>query len=359
MSGFKIKLTKLDDELPYRALRIDYKGKTLNTPIKASNKKFVSSEINEMYRSFTKDTILKGINDSDNERKLNYQIKRQSSDNELNFFIVNYKDTAPLERKEMEFLSDIQYVNSDVIITPIWSALITSDLDIEEKERLYIKYTKEFIEISKTMNNKEILGLVSNRIPRQYLDKIVDCYYNEGVTSFIIDFDGRGMEQAESWIRHFLRILKKEYDLIEKSFLYCVNVPEGKFMKNAEKILAKDFMSYGFSFDSIGLNHIQPKLNSSAWKKIKESKAENTYRLFDRNDYSYSKRLESDLKSKGLLDKNGIKAYNIQQQQEEIKVIRKKLEIDPTLENYLHNKKQIENTKILDKLKKLRNQAYR
>ena len=260
----------------------------------------------------------------------------------------------------MEFLSDIQYVNSDVIVTPIWSGIVSAiDEDLNDRVEKYIRYTKDFIEISKTMNNKEILGLISNRIPRFFLDKVIKCYYDEGVTSFVIDFDGRGMEQAESWIRQFLRILKEEYDLIEKSFLYCVNVPEGKFMKNTEKILAKDFMGYGFNFDTVGLSHIQPRLNSAAWKKIKESKQENTYRLFDRNDYSYSKKLESDLRSKGLLDRNDIKSHNIKQQKEEIKVIRRKLEIDPSLENYLHEKKQIEDSKILKKLKKLRTQTYR
>ena len=99
MSGFKIKLTKLDDELPYRTLRIDYKDKVINTPIKASNKKFIPSEINEMYRSFTKDRIQKAISDSSEERRINSEIRRQSSDNELNFFIVNYKKFFPINKK--------------------------------------------------------------------------------------------------------------------------------------------------------------------------------------------------------------------------------------------------------------------
>lgn len=174
-------------------------------------------------------------------------------------------------------------------------------------------------------------------------------YYNQDITSFVIDFDGRSIDSNDSWIRKFSKSVN-DLALLEDSVWYSINANKGKFMKNKREILAKDFASVGFGVDIIGTNHIPPRFPSVVWKKIKETRQDNIRRIFNRNSWGYVKKTIDELKALGIHNKE---TFNVTAQHSESIVLQKKLMEDSTVEPYLKSKSEV-NEKIINKIKKLR-----
>jgi len=297
-----VKIENIDDELFFKRLKLRVAGNEITTPVKTGYK-LVQTPINEIFKKFDDQKIDKCLKDERFESIVNGDIKRDSIDG-VNFFFVDYASNKIPTQKQIEFLSDIQYEHSDVVITPILSKL-TRELIEEKLLNTFMGITNKYIEIAETLNNKSIIGIVPRAMPRQFLEPIIKNYHNQGVTSFIVDSDGKSIDSNPSWIRNLIRLLK-DYDVFEESFLYCINSYEGRFMKNANEILAKDFISTGFGIDILGLNHLPPRMPSEAWAKIKAMRRENTYRLFNRATYGYVKKNRSGIKEYGYKKKRRV-----------------------------------------------------
>lgn len=172
------------------------------------------------------------------------------------------------------------------------------------------------------------MGVIPIRAPRNYYDKIFDNYYDKDITSFIIDFDGKSSDTNLPKIRKLFRLLK-DHDLLESSILYGLNVSEGKFMKDATEIPARDFISLGFGFDIIGLNHVPPRMPTASWKEITAKRR--TYRLFNKNNYGYAKVSEDDIFSKGIFGKTDVVKHNNTEQFKETTKIKEFMAKGPTM----------------------------
>ncbi|MBU4246503.1 MAG: hypothetical protein KKE71_05650, partial [Nanoarchaeota archaeon] len=255
-----VKLEKVDDELMFKRTSICLGSKSIMTPIKASYCENPISDINEIYKKFSLEKLNNCLSDEQHERRTNSEIKREMT-NGLNMCIVDYSSSTIPERKHIEMLADIQYEHSDIVVTPIFSNLLRKkDLVGESLTKTFIELTNQYIEIVETLNHKSIVGVIPSKMPRELLRPIVENYCDKNITSFVLDFDGRSIDNT-TWIRHLTRLMN-DFDLTEKSFLYSVNANEGKFMKNAVEIPAKDFINSGFGIDILGLNHLQPRMNS-------------------------------------------------------------------------------------------------
>jgi len=348
----KVKVKNIDEEIMVKNLDLKMGSNTItSTPIKAGNYALnPASPINEMYMELKRDKLDKCLKDESEERALNNRAKKQLS-NHVNFLFVNYTDEKIPESSHMEMLSDLQYSFSDVVITPMFSKLI-SKLDEDKLLNTFIKLTNEYIQIIEKLNHKSIIGLIPAKIPRQFLGSIVENYYNQDITSFVIDFGGKSADANYTWMRGLFRLLN-QYDLIEESFIYSINANEGKFTKNANEIPAKDFISVGFGMDILGLNHVRPNMPSETWKKIKKDRKENTYRLFNKQTYGYVKKKESDLKLIGINSRNDLKKNNIIQQYDETLHLQRILNEDNTLKMHIERKSQI-NDKMLNNMVKLK-----
>ena len=349
-----VKLDKIDEELMYKRTIIKTGDKEIITPVKAGFKKSPLIGINEMYKQFSLEKLDRCNNDEAYERNTNREVKYQQS-GETNFLIVDYSDIELPRRKHIETLSDIQYENSDVVITPTCSK-ITRELAEDSLLNSFKNITNEYIEIVRTMNNKTIIGVIPSRMPRQYLDNIINNYHDKDITSFVIDFDGRSIDTNPSWIRKLMKSLNN-YDLIKEGFIYSLNSNEGKFLRNATEIVAKDFIATGFGIDIIGLNHIPPRLSSEAWIKIKQERRENTFRIFNRNSYGYIKKTESELQRMSIMNRDQLKNYNINEQYKESKTLQEKIKENDTIESYIKSKSQMSD-EVIKKIKNLRKQTF-
>lgn len=346
----KIHCDKIDDELLFKKMKINGLGKEITTPTKASFCVNPVGEINEIYKKFSLEKLKKCTEDETFERKTNREIQYLKT-NRANFFIVDYADIELPKRKMIETLSDIQYPYSDVVITPICSK-ITRELRGDALLSSFIDITNNFIEVVETMNNKSIFGLIPSKMPRHFIEPIMKNYHDKNITSYVIDFDGRSIDTNLSWSRELMKTLKK-YGLIDKSILYSINANQGKFLKNATEIVAKDFVSSSFGIDILGLNHIPPRMSSEAWAKIKKERRPSTFRLFDKKSYGYRKKTIEDLKKLGISNRNQMNIYNINEQLSETITIKEHLTEKDTIEPYVRTKSQITDD-IIKKVKKLK-----
>ncbi|MHA1719358.1 MAG: hypothetical protein ACTSWX_00690 [Promethearchaeota archaeon] len=352
----KVKLNSIDDELMYKNMDVVISSsKKFQTPIKTSSPEFKISEINEIFRSFKEKSINDALSNEKIERRYDSEIKRKMVDG-INFTILKYTDIKILSNSQIEYLADLQYARSDVVITPIWSKIIKEKTE-DDLIDTFLNLTNKYITIIETLNNKSIIGIIPSRIPRIYLDKIIKNYVDREVTSFILDMDGRGFDNNMSWVRNLWRLLKS-YDLIENTFLYAINASSGKFMKEKTSILAKDFMNLGFGVDLIGLNHVPLRLPTEQWRKIKEQRRENTFRIFNKETYAYDRINESKARDYLIFDRKSMKKYNISEQFKESEILSKKIIKEPTILPYISKKEQV-NEKILKKIKNLRNKTFK
>ncbi len=349
----KVKVKNMDEEIMVKNLDLKIGSNTIaSTPIKAGNYSLnPASPINEMYMELKRDKLDKCLKDESEERALNNRAKKQMLPNHANFLFVNYADEKIPEFQHIEMLSDLQYSFSDVVITPIFSKLI-SKLDGDNLLNTFIELTNEYIQIIEKLNHKSIIGVIPAKMPRQFLGSIVENYYNQNITSFVIDFGGKSADANHTWMRGLFRLFK-QYDLIEESFIYSINAREGKFTKNANEIPAKDFISVGFGMDILGLNHVRQIIPPEAGQKIKKERRENTYRLFNKQTYGYVKKKESDLKLIGINNRNDLKKNNISQQYDETLHLQRILNEDNTLKMHMERKSQIDD-KMINKMVKLK-----
>lgn len=356
-----IKLDNIDSELMFKTFDVKIGKKRIRTPEKVSYPNNCISGINEIYRKFSIDsprtTSLEKMLVLDSYGvSVNNQIKREIQEN-VNIFVVDYCDGVFPTQKHLEILSDTQYVYTDVIVTPIFSQFFRNDELIGDNLiNEFIGLTNKYVEIVETLNNKNIMGLIPMKTPPMYIEDIFNNYLNHDITSFVFDFDGRAAEgNSLPKIRNIMRLMK-ESGTIEESLIYALNTSEGKFMKGALEIAAKDFLSTGFGIDILGLNHIQPRMPTEAWKKIAEMRR--TYRLFNSGLYGYTKISESDLFSNNIMGRPGVTKYNNTEQCKEMNKLKDFLLKDTTIEPYFSTKKYVTSS-LINKIKKLRNFAFK
>ncbi|PKP58187.1 MAG: hypothetical protein CVT89_03245, partial [Candidatus Altiarchaeales archaeon HGW-Altiarchaeales-2] len=241
-----VKLDNFDEELMFKRFNLKVGDKQIVTPIKASYKLNPVSSINEIYKKFDFNKINKCITNEGFERMVNADVKKDMTSG-INICLIEYNAFEMPDDKQIEVLSDLQYEHSDIVVTPILSK-ITRELTEDKLLNSFNTITNKYMEIVETLNHKSIVGIIPSRMPRQFLEPIIKNYKSKNITSFVIDFDGRSVDTNESWIRKLFRLLK-DNDLLEESFLYSINANTGKFMKQTNEILAKDFICSGFGID--------------------------------------------------------------------------------------------------------------
>jgi hypothetical protein len=287
-----------DDDTLYITKELRINGKNLTTPIKSlglSSKLVLNDKIkgvNEFYKRFSLDENLKRNSVynvlsspeklSDLNYKFNSLMKKTDTDKEINLCFIEYDDIKYPEKKPLEFILDTAYEYSDITPLPIISN-IGKRIDSEEKFEKYKKFLEESLEIIDTLNHKPIMGIVP---PVQfYIKEIVELYAKKGIDAFVFDFDGKTPLSMPQTIRSFMRSLR-EQDLLENSFIHSVNTNQGRFNKEVNVVGAKDILSFGLGFDSMGERHKPLKGPKEFFEKLK-NREDNKLRLFNKEDYGY------------------------------------------------------------------------
>lgn len=279
-------------------------GKKLTTPIKSlnlskSNSKLLLNDkirgINEIYKRFSlnkdskKNSIYNVLNFPEKLNTFNYElnslVRKTDIGKEINICFVEYDDTKYPEKKPLEFIVDTAYEYSDITPLPIIPKIPQR---IGSDENAFLKYKtflEESLEIIETLNNKPIMGIVP---PVQFfISDIVEFYAKKDIDTFVFDFDGKTPLSMHQTIRSFMRSLK-HHELLENSFIHSINANQGRFNKDANVVGAKDILSFGLGFDSMGERHKPLKGPKDFFEKLK-NREDNKLRLFNKEDYGYYK----------------------------------------------------------------------
>ncbi len=288
-----VKTLNCDETTPFRIQKIKVGNKSLITPLKAIDLTKITANdwlyqkpgITEVYKEIKKEQI-NNINSSSEyakrfEQQLNTPFNKVGTD-DLSFLFLKYADKGMPSTKEIECLTDTAYSYSDITPIPA-TTTYPNEINSTELEK-YKNYLKESIEIIKQWNKKPIMGILPSGLPRDYItDEIIPFYLNEGINSFYLDFEGKTIQHLQ--IRPILRKLSSE-KILENTFLYSLNTNIGRIKKDANAITAKDFLNFGYGFDSVGEQHARIKRPKEFYTNLKNIKHDKV-RLFNRSDYGY------------------------------------------------------------------------
>lgn len=338
----QLRVNRVDDELLMRVMEIKFADKSITTPIKSLNKTIPDSGFNEIFHRIDLKKISSISSDASQEMKFNKAARRDMADDKINMLFLSYKDNEFPNEAAMSTLADLQYVNSDVAIMPLCPGIIKSNKG-EQLITNFISYIDEYLKIIETLNNKTIVGIIPAKLPRQFLQKVLERYHSHDITSFVIDSDGSSLYSNPSWIKALQRGLYS-LGILDEGFIYNINSFEGRFSGKSDSTLARDFVTLTFGMDVLGSNH-KPFV-IPAERKVKINDALKVPRMFDSQTYGYTRDPSLEIKT--------VKTNNILAQYREALRIQHAIAEEGTASHYIQRKSQVKENMVLDKVRELK-----
>ena len=292
---------EIDEELFIRSEKLKINNKTLRTPIKAINMPSLRKDVhlnpivkgvNEIFKKFKYDDIKKFCSGEKDESKLykdiNTPLNKTDKNTEVNICFVQLTDLKLPENKEIDFITNISYINSDRTPLPLVQGLFKGDDAVKDFE-IFTEFMKDSIDSINRLNNKPILGVIPGAMPSTLIGFLVEFYYKQDITSFAFDFQGKVYTNYGSQIREMMtKIL--ELDISNESFLYSCNTQRGTVTRGSTIIQGKDIVVYNYGFDVMGDSHVQRSYPPDVAKDMNDrSKNEMNIRLFNSDDYGHYK----------------------------------------------------------------------
>ncbi len=320
----KIKQIGKDERFETRVMELSISGKSIITPSKTIDRVGKHGEINEISLKITKNDIIDAYLNTDS--KLN-KISRMVNSESINVIIPEYLDFY-FKEGEKDLLPKMEsriHTNTDIVVVPRWKGVFNLNNSGTLQDDL-IAHTKLFIDESRKLNGKLIMGNIPLNIPESIIDELVKFYLGENVTSFVLDYGTSLPKNKEHIVRGIQKTLIQSGDY-ENSILYSTNVR--RTHKMGDYYPADDLMTFCHGVDLIGNLHIggggKPKDGMRQEPVIKE---------FMPSQYTYVERRDvySD-KEKGEL-----KVRNCRLQNEEAKKISKEILENRTSFNMIKKK---------------------
>lgn len=305
-------------------MEISFPGKSIITPSKTIDKVGGTGEVNEIPLKISKKDIIDAYYHTNS--KLN-KISGMVNSEAINVVIPEYLDFGFTD-EGMDLLSKMEsriHTNTDIVVVPRWKGVFQINNGGMLQDNL-LMHTKSFLEESRKLNGKLIMGNIPLTVPESIIDELIRFYLNEGVTSFVLDYGTSLPKNKEHIVREIQKTLIRSGDY-ETSILYSTNVRRTHKMGNYYP--ADDLMTFCHGVDLIGNLHIggggMSKYGARPEPAIKE---------FMPSQYTYVERtdLHSD-KEKGEL-----KVRNCRLQNEEAKKISKEILENHTSFNMIKKK---------------------
>jgi len=383
----EIKDFKIGESVYYKSMKIATHGREATTPVKAVDLSKIRAKIgfdrenlgiNEIHKpAYAKDQIyssgakagkirIHSIKRMNDDPKLQEQfesqlifLKNKAREKDITMCILDYHGDHYPNEDEIQFLADMSYVYSDLVPFPVISN--TKTITSQEEFSQYLAFLKRYLEILNALNDRPIIGIIP-KIGRTYMDSLFNFYHDNDINAFYFDFECKQPLKLHANITKFLRKLKEE-DMIEKSFLHSTNLYSGRFLVSDYVINAKDILSFGLGFDSMGRNMRKPP-PVGVIEKIPPQQ-ERRFRLFNKDDYGYYQLKPEKIKdifpkdTKIQLDdflNTHISKYDLQHsfnmEQQGLESIKLRKIIEEKPEDYLKKKKYVDK-KDIETMKKI------
>ena len=292
---------EIDENLFIRSEKLKINNKTLKTPLKAVNMPSLRNDVplnsivkgvNEIFKTFKYRDIksyCSGEKDETNIYKsITTPLNKTDKNTEVNVCFIQLPDPQLPKNNEIDFITNISYVYSDITPLPLVQSLFKGNDGLKDLE-LFMNFMQKCIDSINRLNNKPILGVIPGTIPSPLVGYLLDFYYKNDITSFAFDFQGRIHKNYEVQIRAMItKIL--EFDISNESFLYSCNTQRGKVSKGSTIIKGNDIAVYNYGFDVMGDSHVKSKIHPDIAKQLNErAKNDLNIRLFNSDDYGHYK----------------------------------------------------------------------
>jgi len=299
----KVSNFEVADDLFLKKQTVNIEGKIFQTPIKTIDASKLHSNIpiadkvkglNEICKFFDERRLGGYVTGAKDEYLINMELDRKirkTNPEEVTLCFVGYESIKFPDEKGIDFLMNLAHEFSEATPLPIMPKLFKNDeRDSDVKLNDYKDFMKKCIDSINRLNNKPILGVIPEVIPFSHVAELVDFYYDNNIESFVYDFKGKVSAGMRTKIREMM-IAIKNHGSLEKTFLYSINVNNGKMIKGAPIVRARDILTFGLGFDALGDQHIRRAFPPDVAQKIKERMIEMgpSLRLFNSEDYGYYK----------------------------------------------------------------------
>lgn len=312
-----------DERFETRVMEISVSGKSITTPSKTIDKVGGYGEVNEISLRISKKDIIDAYYNT--KAKLN-NISSMVNPESINVIISEYTDLGFTE-DGMELLSKMEsriHTNTDIVVVPRWKGVLTFNNGGMLQDNL-IEHTKLFLDESRKLNGKLIMGNIPLNVPESVIDELVKFYLNENVTSFVLDYGTSLPKSKEHFVREIQKTLIQSGDY-ERSILYSTNVRRTHKMGNYYP--ADDLMTFCHGVDLIGNLHI------GGGKSKEGMRQEPVIKEFMPSKYTYIERTDVH----GSREKDKLKVKNCRLQNEEAKKISREILENHTSFNMIKKK---------------------
>lgn len=292
---------EIDEELFIRSEKLKINNKILRTPIKAVNMPSLRRDVplnpivkgvNEIFKEFKYSDIKGFCSGEKDESKLykdiNTPLNKTDKNTEVNICFVQLPDLKLPENKEIDFITNVSYIYSDITPLPLVQSLFKGD-DAFKDIVVFMEFMQKCIDSINRLNNKPMLGVIPGTIPSTLVEYLIDFYHGNDITSFAFDFQGRIHKNFEAQIREMMtKIL--ELDISKESFLYSCNTQRGKVSKGSTITKGNDIAVYNYGFDVMGDSHVRSRLPPDVARSMNERAGNDlNIRLFNSEDYGHYK----------------------------------------------------------------------
>lgn len=291
----KIRTKSIADDTNLRCLEVSIGKAKVLTPSKSLGADFISntklpdklsSQFNEIYKSFDNVTIDKIRQNTELSRKKNNDFKKlYNNGSDLpTISFIDYKnktnDLAFPTDDEIDLLTNFAYTYSDITPIPAVSKCATN-INLKTFDS-FLDYLKRSIESIEVWNNKPIMGYIPF-VASLFLEVIVELYIDNGINAFYLDFNRKGFSDLTA-----ITSIKKKLGLLgyaENHLIHFINMDYGKMNKEAQILPARDFLGFAHGLDSMGDVH-RVKFGKNKPKTPSPSTPEK-FRVFNRDGYGY------------------------------------------------------------------------
>ncbi|MCL2296640.1 MAG: hypothetical protein FWC29_06150 [Methanomassiliicoccaceae archaeon] len=248
MANYKVKLMRPDDKLGIaRVMDVRLGEKRFLTPFKTLNSPS-DYHLLEVYQPVDEELIREsreGRTDLD-------RLPGKCKSNTVNLVIPEYRDVSISDRSLCDLENRI-HPNSDIIIVPRWDGILKSTNETDLPTSLW-SISKRYIEEVRRINGKLIMGNIPMNRTQFVIDVLVDKYFKEGITSFVLDYEAC---QAPGKAHIIRSLAKKLVDggFHEESLLYQINMKKSHNYKDIKP--ADDLLSFVDGIDILGNFHMR------------------------------------------------------------------------------------------------------
>jgi len=307
----KISDVKTSDDSRLRSFKVNLANCEIQTPVKAiTTTDFFSdtgfpndlSNLSEHFIRFNEQSLelyYTNKKSTDTKSRAYDKHKKKLSSNITSITLVEYKNKEPKNEnketiskipndQEIKRLINAAYSLSDITAIPS-IPLVARNINFEVLPN-FLTYLQKCYDQIKISNKKKIMGYIPMVAPA-FIELIVDFYIRDlGVNAFYVDFDGTTLNTNKPGIDVLKRKISEEgYE--ENHFLHNVNISYGKAINEIGVLTARDLLSFGHGFDSLGGVHVPPKRAKNFYEWLKKHKdiTGNTTRVLNKDDYGYYK----------------------------------------------------------------------